>query len=304
MTDLMQRLNLARPTDEDLEAQWPATARAGMLDQIHLRADQRPRRRRSVSVLAAAAVVAAVAAGSLVTPEDATAADLRALARSAVRYDGPVLQEGMWLHEKTTSLQRNSATLGDGAVLDTDRESWTGWDGRLYLIERRPSAGWTEYDVLDDDFPPSYADPTPQFAATLPDEPTELLSYLDSRVSGSSSHDEAMFSALAGLATSHTLPARTLAATFEALAQIPHVDTTDVDMSGRPAVEVSYAEDLTSSTQTLVVDRETGQVLVTHHESRQSDYESTTQVSEVVSEVPAEVLAEFEDHGEGVRHHS
>lgn len=307
MTDLMQRLIVTRPTDDDLKAQWPSPDRAALLDRIHQCADQRPgnRRRRPVALLAAAAVVAAcVSVSSLVNPEDATAADLRALALSAASHDGPVLQEGTWLHEETTSLQRNSATLSDGAVLDTDRESWTRWDGRVYLIEHRPSGGWTTYDVIAGDVAPSYASPTPQFAATLPDEPEQLLSYLDARVSGSSSHDEALFEALAGLATSHTLPPRTLAAAFEALAQVRHVQTKDVDVAGRPAVEVKYDEELTSSTEALVVDRATGQVLSTHQRSLQSDYLSTTQLSEVVPQIPADVRAVFTNHTEGVRYYS
>lgn len=306
MTDLMQQLIVARPTDDDLEAQWPQADRADLLDRIQHAAQQPPGgRRRTVVLLAAAVSLGVCVAGSgLVNPGGATAADLRALSMSAASYDGPVLQEGTWLHEKETSLQRNSASLGDGATLDLDRESWTRWDGRVLLIEHRPSAGWTSYDVIDGQSPPSYASPTPQFAASLPDDPAQLLSYLDGRVFGSSSHEEAMFEAVADLATSHTLPPRTLAAAFEALAQIAHVRTKDVEVSGRSAVQVTYDEDLTSSSDSLVVDRSTGQVLATHQQSLQSDYVSTTRLSEVVTEVPAEILAAFRSHPEGVRQHS
>lgn len=76
------------------------------------------------------------------------------------------------------------------AAADIDRESWTSWDGRD-LIERRPSTGRVEYDVIDDPAPPSYADPTPEFAATLPDTAERLLAFLDPRVGGSTTHEKA-----------------------------------------------------------------------------------------------------------------
>ena len=105
-----------------------------------------------------------------------------------------------------------------------------------------------------------------------------------------------MYEALVQLAGSHTLPPLTLAATFDALARIDHVTTSDVDVDGRPAVEVSYDEQLTHSTESYVFDRQTGQGLSTHEHSRQSDYASTTTLSEVVDQVPADVLREFQAH--------
>jgi len=216
-----------------------------------------------------------------------------------VRYDGPVLAEGSWLHERSTSLQRNSPTVRDGLVLDSERETWTSWDGEVYLVERRPSAGWTSYDVLDERFAPSIGNPTPAFSANLPDEAGALRAYLDQRVFGSSSHEEAVFEALIHLATSHTLPPRTLAAALEALAEVDGVQTTDERVEGRPAVEVSFEDDVTSSAETMVVDRSTGQVLAMRQHSRASDYTSTTTLSEVVTAIPADVLATFTTYGDG-----
>ena len=201
------------------------------------------------------------------------------------------------------------------ALIRRERETWTRWDGRTLLVEHDPAAGWTTYDVIDGDHaisdpdapgfddPGSYQDPTPAFAATLPDTADGLRDYLDARVFGSSSHDEALFEALTGLATSHTLPPATLAATFEALADVDGVTTDDVRVEGRDAVEVGFDDTVSDSTETLVVDRATGQVLSTHDGAegwRHSD--AVTTLSEVVPVVPARVLRLFDRHDEGVRY--
>ncbi|QIG41583.1 hypothetical protein G5V58_01280 [Nocardioides anomalus] len=300
MTDLLTRLADARPTDAELDRMWAPADRAALLGRVRA---PRPRRARRAALLGvAAAAVAGLAVPTLLPTGDATAADLHLLARSAASYDGTVLQEGTWLHERSRSVQRNEPSTGEVPVLDTVRETWTSWDGRLLLVERRPSAGWTSYDVLDDDAPPSLADPTPEFAASLPDDADDLLAYLDPRVSGSSSHDEALFEALRTLMTSHTLPPRTLAAAYEALAEVDGVHTADARAGDRPTVEITFDDAVSSSTETIVVDRATGQVLSTHLRSDQRDYSSTTLLSEVVSEVPAAVRAAFRSHEEGVRY--
>jgi len=265
-------------------------------------AGHRPRRSRRTALLVAAAAAVAAVSLPVFNSGDAVAADLHDLSRAAVSYDGPALREGNWLHERSESVQRNDAGLSDGAVIDTGRETWTRWDGRILLIEQRPSRGWTTYDVFDDDNPASYQEPTPEFAQTLPDDADGLRAYLDDRVDGSSSHSEALFEALTALATSHTLPPRTLAAAYEALADVDHVRTSDVEIDGRPAVKIAYEEELTSSAESIIVDRATGQVLSTSLRSPRSTYTSTTTLSEVVDAVPAEVLKAFQEHEEDVRY--
>lgn len=318
MTDLLNRLSVARPTDTELEAMWSVPDRAALVRRIDAAGAVRSARYRTAAALGLAA--AAVTAFSVIpvavdTPE-AAAADLRALALTAASYDGPVLQEGAWLHERSETLQRNSPTRqgGDGGVYDRERETWTRWDGRVLLVEYSPSAGWTSYDVIDGahaisdidapafDDPASFQDPTPRFAATLPDTTEGLLSYLDERVFGSSSHDEALYHALIDLATSHTLPPATLAATFGALAEIDGVRTDDVRVQGESAVEVSFAEDASGSVDTMVVDAATGQVLSMREESANSTFTSTTTLSEVVPAIPSAVVDAFGTHREGVRY--
>jgi hypothetical protein len=285
-------LTPARPTQVEFDHMWSPTP------------GYRPRRlRRTALVLAAtaAAIVAVVSIPSL-DSGDAVAADLRGLSQAAVSYDGPVLGEGSWLHERSESLQRNDPNSKEVAVLDTHRETWTRWDGRVLVIEQRPSEGWTTYNVLDDSTAASYQDPTPVFAQTLPDNAEGLRAYLDPKVFGSSSHSEALFEALTSLATSHTLPPPTLAAAYEALADVDHVRTSHVTADGRPAIEVAYEEGLTSSTDSITVDRATGQVLTTSLHSLQSTYTTNTTLSEVVDTVPADVLTAFDEHEEDVRY--
>lgn len=306
-----------RPPTPDLDPEWSAQTLSAITDRTAARPTQveldhmwssasgrRPRRVRRAALLvaAAASAAAAVVAIPVLDSGDAVAADLRDLSRAAVTHGGPVLGEGTWLHERSQSLQRNSANLSDGAVLDTQRETWTRWDGKVLLIERRPSEGWTTFNVFDDQDPASYQEPTPAFAQTLPDDAEGLRAYLDPRVFGSTSHSEALFEALTGLASSHTLPPPTLAAAYEALADIDNVRTSDVQIDGRPAVEITYEEELTSSTDSITVDGATGQVLSTSLQSLQSTYTSTTMLSEVVDTVPAVVLNAFQEHEEDVRY--
>lgn len=304
-----------RPPTPDLDPEWSEQTLSAITDHPAVRPTQaeldhmrspaaghRPRRSRRTALLLAAAAAAAAVSLPVLDSGDAVAADLHDLSLAAVNYDGPVLREGNWLHERSESVQRNDAGLRDGAVLDTGRETWTRWDGRILLIQQRPSQGWTTYDVLDDDYPASYQEPTPEFAQTLPDDADGLRAYLDDRVDGSSSHSEALFEALTGLATSHTLPPRTLAAAYEALADVDHVRTSDVEIDGRPAVKIDYEEELTSSAESIIVDRATGQVLSTSLRSPRSTYTSTTTLSEVVDAVPAEVLKAFQEHEEDVRY--
>jgi hypothetical protein len=300
MTDLLNRLTEARPTDTELDAMWSPHDRDARLHAVL--ATHLARRVRRTRMALAAAVVAIVAfVPPLLNSGNASAADLHALAQSAVRYHGPVLSEGAWLHVKATSLQRNAPTVHGAAVYANELESWTSWDGRELLIDHETSAGWTEYEMIDDHVAASYQDPTPEFSATLPDTAQGLLDYLNPRVYGSSSHSEALYEALIQLAGSHTLPPRTLAAAFEALAHIDNVATDRVDVNGRAGIEVSYDEALTSSTDTVVFDLATGQALSTHNHSRQSDFVSTTTLSEVVTAVPAAERAAFRAHKHNVR---
>jgi len=253
----------------------------------------------------AAAVALAVPIGHEVLAPDAAQAraDLRALAAVAADSGGPVLAPGQFLHVRTESLQDNRWPLQDGADWDTDRESWIGWDGTTWAIDSRPSAGWREYLFLPLEEDASINRPTPAFAATLPQDPTAFRAYLDEHVSGSNSHEEALFVAVTDFIRSNVVPPSVLGAALGALADVRGVRTEDVTVDGRDAVKISYRRFGVAflSDHTLVVDRATARPLVEASSNPIESYESTTTSVEVVDQVPADVLAVFTDNPQGVR---
>ena len=304
MTDLMQRLAAARPTDDDLVAAWPATDRERALARIRARS-ARPRVRRRTPWLAAAAVAGLCAFPIATSLDDSSAQALTELAAVAAESSGPVLAPGTFLHVKTESLQENSSIFDDGKTLDTNRESWVSWDGDLLAIDTRPSAGWTEYHEFpaEDLEPRAFSGPTPEFAASLPDTAPELAAYLDANVSGSNSHEEAIYTAITDLAHSNFLPPETLSAALLVLADVDGVSVNDVEVDGRPAVEISYAAWWARLIvdDTVTIDEETARVINVRESDPTGSYRSDTVLTEVVDEVPGDVLSKFAEHDDGER---
>ncbi len=307
MTDLMQRLQHARPTAVELDTMWTRDKRATVLGRVLADATPGRRPRRTTWLAAAAVASALVVVPSIVDGGSSTAqADLRALAMAAVSADGPVIAEGTYLHVKTEAIQRNSRIFGDGRTLDTNRESWTRWDGSVWAIDTRPSEGWTEYLRFPRPEEPDLSGPTPEFAASLPDDPEELRAYLNEHVSGSSSHEEAIFSAVTGWARSHFLPPKTLAAALEVLAGVEGVETREVTALGRPAVEITYKTFWLGlvERQSVVLDRATAQVISTSSSDPGGTSRSTTTLMEVVQEIPRDEAEKFERLPNGERVYS
>lgn len=303
MTNLLDRLERARPTRDALDAHLPGD----LLARVHGDVDassssgasvpgqRRPRHPRRVAVAAVAATVVGVAVvpGLVGTDSGAAHADLTALAMAAAGSQGPAIAPGTFLHVTTESVQDNSSLFGDGRTLDTNREQWVRWDGATWAIDTRPSAGWTEYLVMgpNDWF-------TPERAAELPDDAAALRAHLDRTVSGSNSHEEAIFVAVTDWVRSNLLPPDTLAAALEVLADVDGVQTEDVTVRGREAVEVSYRRfwfDLIAK-ESVVIDRETARVISEQQSDPSGSYELDTTLVEVVDRIPAEVLADFEAH--------
>lgn len=217
---------------------------------------------------------------------------------AAARSDGPAIAPGTFLHVKTEALQKNSRIFDDGKTLDTNREQWVRWDGVTWAIDTRPSAGWTEYHQFpkNDWF-------TPERAAELPQDPDDLRAYFDRTISGSNSHEEAIFVVVTDWVRSNLLPPKTLAAALEVLADVDGVETKDVVVRGRDAVEVSFSRfwlDLIS-TESMIIDRETARTISEHDSSPTGSYDLDTTLVEVVEEIPAEVRREFEAHETGGR---
>jgi hypothetical protein len=312
MTDLFASLAEARPATTELDRMWAPDRREDLLERLQ-HPDQRldsaavgRRPRRGLRLLAVAAtVVLAVPIGHEVLSPDAAQAhaDLRALAAVAADGGGPVLAPGQFLHVRTESLEDNRWPYQNGADWDTNRESWIGWDGTIWAIDSRPSAGWRDYMHFAAAGTPTLNQPTPEFAATLPHDSTEFRAYLEDHVSGSNSHEEALFVAVTDLIHSNVLPPAVLGAALGALADLDGVRTQDVSLEGRDAVEISYRRFGVAllSDQSLVVDRATARPLTEADRNPLGSYESSTTSVEVVYQIPVDVRAVFETHPEGVR---
>jgi hypothetical protein len=306
MTDLMEQLRDARPTDHELDRVWPAHDRTRVLNRIIAdAATERPRRR--TAWLAAAAVAGTIVVmPSVVGSEDAAAqAVLRDLAIAAVSADGPIIAEGTYLHVTTEATQHNGRMLGDGRTLETNREQWIRWDGTIWAVDSRPAEGWQEFHVFPRTEKPSLNNPTPEFAAALPDDSAQLREYLDEHVSGSNSPEEAIFVAVTDLAASHFLTPQTLAAAIEVLADVDGVETRDVTAFGRPAVEVTYSRFWGGilGRESVVLDRATARVISEYESDPGGKYEFTTTSVEVVDEIPPAVRSTFEQSENGERVH-
>lgn len=302
MTDLMQRLRQARPTDADFDRIWPAEDRAAALDRILTNTTApRPHRRRAWLV-AAAVIGALVVVANLLNVGGTAQAELRELAMAAARADGPVIEQGTYLHVKTEAIQRNSSLFGDGQTYATNRESWVRWDGRIWAIDSSPSARWREYHEFPRPQQPYVNYPTPEFAASLPDDADSLRTYLDKHVTGSNSHDQAIFVAITDLARSHYLPPKTLSAALKVLADVDGVDTRDVTVLGRDAVEVTYSRFWgLLGQQTVVLDRATARVIAEHDSDPGGSYDLTTTLVEVVDQIPDDIRQTFQQLDNGQR---
>jgi hypothetical protein len=302
----MDRLTQARPTDDDLRDTWPPEERAALLAGVRARAltDVRRRPHRRAMWLVAASVTAIAVVPTVLEGGDAHARnDIRQLAAAAADTDGLTFGPGTYLHVKTESVQENSRIFGDGRTLDTNREVWVRWDGAQWAVDTRPSAGWTEYHYFAPSSDIGFSSPTPQFVAHLPDAPAELREYLDTNVSGSNSHDEALFFAVTDLANSHLLDPATLAVALEAIADVDGVKTEDVEVEGREAVEISYRRFHFNllGVDSVTIDKETAQVLRVSSSSPGGTYTSTTTLAESVDRIPAPVLAAYDKYGNGTR---
>lgn len=303
--DLLDRLAAHRPTDADLDRVWSPERRAALRERL---AEPRPvarRRPRRLLLAAAAALVVAVPVGHEVLAPDAAQAraDLTALAATAAADEGPVLAPGQYLHVTTHSEQRNRWPHEGGATWVHDREAWIGWDGSYTGVETSPGRrDYAEWFRLEDRGEPGIDEPTPAFAATLPTDADAFRAYLEPRVSGSNSHEEALYSAVTELIRSQYLPPDTLAAALGALADVDGVRTQDVTVDGREAVRISYQRFGVAwiSEESLTVDRATAQPLGDESRSVQGSYRSEVLGSEIVDALPAEVTAVFAAHPDGV----
>lgn len=84
------------------------------------------------------------------------------------------------------------------------------------------------------------------------------------------------------------------------LAEGRGVHTEDVTVAGRAAVALSFRRFFVSllDEKTTILDKATGQVIAEKSSDPSSTWETRVEQSEIVRQVPEEVLADFETHGE------
>jgi hypothetical protein len=306
VTDLMNRIAASRPTDADLDAAWPLEDRAALLDRVRAQSSTERRRPwlRGGWLAAAAAIAAVVLVLPVLNGGNAQArVEILRLASVASNSEGLIFGPGTYIHVKTKSVQENSRLFGDGQRRDTDREAWVRWDGAEWAIDTRPSAGWTEYQRFAAPTKGNFDSPTPEFVAQLPDRSAALRNYLNATVSGSNSHDQALFVAVTDLASSHLLDPGTLAVALKAIADVDGVKTKDTVVEGRDAVEISYRRFYFGlfGVDSFTIDKKTAQVLQVTSSSPGGTYTSTTTMTQTVDEIPANVLAAYDRYGDGTR---
>ena len=245
-----------RPTDETLDELWPAGDRAAVLRGILAtgRTTPRPqiavartRRRIALAITLAGAAAAAVAVPALLpagVPGGATPAAAAALHRlAAVAAATPADRVGPTQYRHLIVKERQD----DPSVHQTTTmESWTAPDGRVWRRDVTVFAdGHQVVDVYD--FAPGgdqTADPSPSYLAGLPTTVDALRSYLRSHVSGSTSKDEAVFTAVGDMLRGGFAPPALRAAAVGVLARTGHVSlgTATHDAQGRPAQEFQFID--------------------------------------------------------------
>ena len=98
------------------------------------------------------------------------------------------------------------------------------------------------------------------------------------------------------------MPPETLAAALEVLAGVEGVETKDVTVRGRSAVEITYSSfwGLTGR-DSIIVDRDTARVISVSQSDPGGTYDSTTTLIEVVDEIPESVRASYREVEPGTR---
>lgn len=288
-TDLQQH----RPTDADLECAWGTERREETLERLLKAAQHGPKPSDTVrrKVLARRAVLlgsaAAVAYGfTLLGPESTTprAEALDRLIRSAGRSSAATISPSEYAYLVVEQDQRDP---GIGQLRST-LESWTDIEGQIW--RRDIVNGKVRYLMFrtPNDAPLA---PTPRSVAALPTTAGSLRRFLERHTSGSTSRNEAIFTAVGDLARTGFVPSAQRAALIEVAGSLPQVTTTESgrhtlltfrDAATRPGVE-----------QTLVFDTATSAL----REERSSapgsafSFVARTVIADVRGFVPAEVLS-------------
>lgn len=210
MTDPIALVRELRPDDADVRGAWPAGERAAVLDDI-LATRRRSRRPVLIGIAGIAAASAAALTIALVQPAGGPPSGHRAPALphaqlaavttalhhlAGVAAAGPAdVGDGRFWHLRIRE-QQNGPEGQRNSV--TSLESWTDHTGRMWrhdvltLEGTAPQQDYYEFPAGDDQV--NY--PSPAYLDSLPTDPDALYSTLDAQVSGSATHEEAIFVAV------------------------------------------------------------------------------------------------------------
>lgn len=297
-TDLFDALVSARPTPTELDRAFPTERRAAVLTTaMHAGSSQRGHRVSWHRWLAVAAAGLLLGAGfivrDVVSGDSAARADALAMvAQTAGRSTDLTIIEGTFLAQTATENPGGASEEEYGS----DRyprvmHSWTAADGRIWRCDVRPS-GMTEYFA----FPAPPAEQSPAAIAGLPTDPNKLKAQISSRVSGSNSHDEAIFVGLRDILTQASTPPAVQQAAVSALSTLNGVTVEHATApSGRDLLEVRFFDRAVRGpeAQSMWFDESQGRVVETSSSNRDTGKITFATVygpGQLVAAVPSDVL--------------
>jgi hypothetical protein len=235
-----------------------------------------------VSVLVAAiavALVVEVVAGNGASTGSPRSIAMQRLAIAAAHSPATELVPGKYLHlvDKIT----------EGSDVLT-LESWTSADG--YEWRRDTDDGTTQYYLFAP--PPAVdpEDPTPAYLASLPTDPSQLGSYLQSHVTGSSSKDQAIYVAVGDLMRPGYASPALSSALIQVLESTANVTAeTTTDRTGRPAVKVTFTDPTGLNGPDSLLFDPTNSALIEEQEGPRFTADYTER--DVVDAVPSDVVS-------------
>ncbi|MCA0251506.1 MAG: hypothetical protein LCH76_04280 [Actinobacteria bacterium] len=252
-----------------------------------VRRDARSARRLGVGIAAAAALIALglvtqaiLPIGTVGSPQSAAALDRLAQAIPEVR----IPDDSYELTVATSSWISNTS----GRRLTDTRRTWLAPDGWSWAQE---TGDGDHYHLL-----PALCYPW-SLNGAAPD-PAAMVDYLRTRVTGSSSTDEAVFDAITTHLRESAVSADLRAAAIHALALIEHVTVTEnaVDPAGRPATKVDFIDPVNrpNAARSFYFDPANSQILADEY-LLDGAADSWTIVTErrIVDAIPAEVTSKL-----------
>jgi hypothetical protein len=307
--DPLEMLASYRPTEDQLNQDWPAVQRTAMRQRIGtsarptgikarftppVRRHRKPWPALAGLVGAAAAALLAVqlmqpsagprrhpGAGGTHGQPGVQLAALQRLAVAAQATPADVVHPGQFRH--LISSQSNGLVV----------ESWTAYNGDTWQRreERDGSQGTptVEYWRLPHTYD-GLNGPSPRFLATLPTDPDQLQSYLLSHVCGSSSRDEAVFVGIGDMLRGDFASTALRVAAIRVLERTAHITTHQArDTLGHSVLQVDFIDPAIrpGETQSLLFDPNTAMVRQEQDHGPGNDYTSTNTDSRTVDSVPA-----------------